>query len=81
MSIWASSCRGSSPSTYAGAFFPFAFSKTIRITGENTQAIPTTMNTQEIGRVKKVAAVPEYWKDFNILLSKVGPRIKARVNR
>ena len=41
--------------------------------------MPTTINMQEIGLVKNVTAVPEYWNDFNMLLSSVGPKINAKI--
>ena len=62
------------------AFFFFALSSIWRRIGENTQQIPTIISTHEIGLVKKVEAVPVFWNAFNILLSKVGPKINARIN-
>lgn len=48
--------------------------------GENTHPMPITIMMQEIGLVKKVAALPVYWNAFNMLLSRVGPRMKARIS-
>ena len=48
--------------------------------GEKIHAIAIRLKTQEIGRVKKVVTVSVFWKALSMLLSIVGPRIKARIS-